>query len=118
MVKNLIKKGIRAEAIHGNKSQNARQLALKKFRTGKARVLVATDVASRGLDVDDITHVIQFDLPDVPDTYLHRIGRTARAGAGGTAYAFCEPKERQKLKDIEKLICMRVEIVKNPPFIG
>jgi ATP-dependent RNA helicase RhlE len=118
VVKNLQKKGIRADAIHGNKSQTARQKALKNFRTGKARVLVATDVASRGLDVDDISHIIQFDLPDVPETYLHRIGRTARAGAGGTALAFYEENEHQKLKDIERLIRMGVKRIKNHPYIA
>ena len=118
VVKNLQKKGIRADAIHGNKSQTARQTALKNFRMGKTDVLVATDVASRGLDVDDISHIIQFDLPDVPETYLHRIGRTARAGAEGTAFAFCEENEHQKLKDIEKLIRMRISRIKNHPFIA
>ena len=116
VVKKLQRKGIRAEAIHGNKSQTARQNALRSFRTGKSRVLVATDVASRGLDVDDISHVIQFDLPDVPETYLHRIGRTARAGAGGTAYVFCEESQRRELKEIERLIRMRVNIVQNHPY--
>ena len=116
VVKKLQRKGIRAEAIHGNKSQTARQIALKKFRTGKVRVLVATDVASRGLDVDNISHIIQFDLPDVPETYLHRIGRTARAGAGGTAYVFCEENQRRELKRIEQLIRMRVKIVQNHPY--
>jgi ATP-dependent RNA helicase RhlE len=116
VVKKLQRRGIRAESIHGNKSQFARQIALKNFRTGKARVLVATDVASRGLDVDNISHVIQFDLPDVPETYLHRIGRTARAGAGGTAFAFCEKNQHQQLKEIEGLIRMRVKIVKNHPY--
>jgi len=113
VVKNLKKKGIRTDAIHGNKSQTARQKALQSFRTGAIRVLVATDVASRGIDVDDISHVIQFDLPNEPETFLHRIGRTARAGAGGTAYAFCEENELPKLKKIEKLIRMRLKIVKN-----
>lgn len=116
VVKKLQRKGIRAEAIHGNKSQTARQNALKSFRTGKSRVLVATDVASRGLDVDNISHVIQFDLPDVPETYLHRIGRTARAGAGGTAFVFCEENQRRDLKEIERLIRMHVKIVKNHPY--
>jgi len=112
--KYLKRKGIRTDTIHGNKSQTARQKALSNFRTGKTRVLVATDVASRGIDVDEISHVIQFDLPDVPETYLHRIGRTARAGAGGIAYTFCEQNQRQMLKAIEKLIRMRLKIVKNP----
>ena len=118
VVNKLSRKRISAESIHGNKSQAARQSALKKFRTGKTRVLVATDVASRGIDVDDISHVIQFDLPDIPETYLHRIGRTARAGAGGTAFAFCEWSQRKQLKEIEQLIRMRVKIVKNHPYIG
>jgi len=113
LVKNLKKKGIRTDAIHGNKSQTARQNALQSFRTGAIRVLVATDVASRGIDVDEISHVIQFDLPNEAETYLHRIGRTARAGAGGIAYAFCEENELPKLKEIEKLIRMRLNIVKN-----
>ncbi len=117
VVKKLQRRGIRAESIHGNKSQSARQNALKNFRTGKVRVLVATDVASRGLDVDNISHVIQFDLPDVSETYLHRIGRTARAGAGGTAFAFCEKSQRQQLKEIEQLIRMRVKIVQNHPYM-
>ncbi len=116
VVKNLQKRSINADAIHGNKSQTARQEALKNFRTGRIRVLVATDVASRGLDVDDISHIIQFDMPDVPETYLHRIGRTARAGAGGTAFAFCEESERQQLKDIEKLIRMRVKVIQDIPY--
>jgi ATP-dependent RNA helicase RhlE len=116
IVKKLQRKGIRADSIHGNKSQTARQNALKNFRAGKARVLVATDVASRGLDVDNISHVIQFDLPDVAETYLHRIGRTARAGAGGTAFAFCEESQKRQLKEIEQLIRMRVKIVKNHPY--
>ena len=81
-------------------------------------MLVATDVASRGLDVDDITHVIQFDLPEVPETYLHRIGRTARAGAGGTAFVFCEASDRQKLKRIEKIIRMHINVVQKHPYIN
>ncbi len=116
VAKKLMRKKISAEAMHGDKSQNARQKALKSFRTGKTRVLVATDVASRGIDVDDISHVIQFDLPDVPETYLHRIGRTARAGAIGTAFAFCQQKERNELKKIEKFIHMKVMIIKEHPY--
>ena len=117
VVKKLRRKGIYSEPIHGNKSQSARQNALNNFRTGKTRVLVATDVASRGIDVDDISHVIQFDLPDMPETYLHRIGRTARAGAGGTAFAFCEKNQRKQLKEIERLIRMQVKIVQNHPYV-
>ena len=113
VVKILKRKGIRTDAIHGNKSQTARQNALQSFRIGAIRVLVATDVASRGIDVDEISHVIQFDLPNEAETYLHRIGRTARAGAGGIAYAFCEENQLPKLKEIEKLIRMRLKIVKN-----
>lgn len=113
VVKNLVRAGIRAEPIHGNKSQSARQRALKNFRTGTTRVLVATDVASRGIDVELISHVIQFDLPNEPETYVHRIGRTGRAGAGGIALAFCAEDERPYLRDIEKLIKQRIPIIRN-----
>jgi ATP-dependent RNA helicase RhlE len=99
----LVKDGVTAEAIHGNKSQGARQRALEAFRSGRARVLVATDIAARGIDVDGITHVINFDLPNEPESYVHRIGRTARAGAKGVAIAFCSPDERDYLRDIERL---------------
>ncbi|HMF30487.1 MAG TPA: DEAD/DEAH box helicase [Candidatus Lokiarchaeia archaeon] len=112
VVKHLNQVGINAAPIHGNKSQTARQQALKDFRDGRTRVLVATDVASRGIDVEDISHVIQFDLPTVPETYIHRIGRTARAGATGIAIAFCEGGERTFLKNIEKLIRMRVPVAR------
>ncbi|WP_371802878.1 DEAD/DEAH box helicase [Candidatus Lokiarchaeum ossiferum] len=108
IVKKLIQAGVGAEPIHGNKSQNARQKALKNFRDGTTRILVATDVAARGIDVENISHVIQFDLPDVSETYVHRIGRTARAGAGGIAIAFCASDERPLLRDIEKLIRMKI----------
>ena len=97
--------GVSSEAIHGNKSQGARQRALEAFRTGRARVLVATDIAARGIDVDGVTHVINFELPNEPESYVHRIGRTARAGAKGIALAFCAPDERAYLRDIEKLTC-------------
>ncbi len=108
VVKDLISKGIKAEAIHGNKSQSARQLALKNFKDKTTRVLVATDIAARGIDVDDLTHVINFELPNVAETYVHRIGRTGRAGASGTAISFCESEERAYLKDIQKLIGMQI----------
>ncbi len=113
VVKNLGRAGIESEAIHGNKSQAARQKALKRFRDGKIQVLVATDVVSRGIDIDDISHVIQFDLPHEPEVYVHRIGRTGRAGAGGTAISFCSDGERSDLKAIEKLIKMKVPVVRN-----
>ena len=104
IVKHLDMDGIAASAIHGNKAQNARERALAAFRDGSAPVLVATDIAARGIDVDDVTHVIQFDLPEVPETYVHRIGRTARAGASGEAVALCSHEDRDKLRAIEKLI--------------
>jgi ATP-dependent RNA helicase RhlE len=116
IVKNLTKAGIRAEPIHGNKSQSARQRALKNFQAGKTRVLVATDVVARGIDVEDISHVIQFDLPNEPETYVHRIGRTGRAGADGIALAFCAEDERPYLRDIEKLIRMHIPVIKEHPL--
>jgi ATP-dependent RNA helicase RhlE len=99
----LVKSGVAADAIHGNKSQRARQSALERFRAGRARVLVATDVAARGIDVDGVTHVINYELPNVPESYVHRIGRTARAGAAGVALSFCDPSERDFLRGIERL---------------
>jgi ATP-dependent RNA helicase RhlE len=98
------KAGHAADAIHGNKSQGARQRALENFRSGRSRVLVATDIAARGIDIDDITHVVNFELPNVAESYVHRIGRTARAGTGGIAISFCDSTERAFLRDIEKLI--------------
>ena len=111
----LSKCGIDAEAIHGNKSQGARQRALKRFRDGHARVLVATDIAARGIDVEGITHVINFELPNLPESYVHRIGRTARAGASGAAYSFCDPAERAYLKDIERLIQRPLTVIGDGP---
>ena len=102
--------GIESEAIHGNKSQSARERALDAFRRGESRVLVATDVASRGIDVEGISHVINFDLPNTPESYVHRIGRTGRAGALGEAISFCDPAERQLLVDIERLIRRRLPV--------
>ena len=108
---------IRAAAIHGNKSQNARQDALSDFKNGNLRVLVATDIAARGIDIDDLTHVINFDLPNVPETYVHRIGRTGRAGNTGIAISFCSAEERDELKDIQKLIRKNIPVVHEHPFI-
>jgi ATP-dependent RNA helicase RhlE len=102
---------IGAEAIHGNKSQGARTRALEQFRQGVTRVLVATDIAARGIDIDGITHVVNFDLPEVAESYVHRIGRTARAGAAGIAWSFCAEEERPLLRDIERLIRMRVPAI-------
>jgi ATP-dependent RNA helicase RhlE len=104
VVEHLGKTGHSAAAIHGNKSQGARQRALEDFRSGRSRVLVATDIAARGIDIDAISHVINFELPDVAETYVHRIGRTARAGSAGAAIAFCDPSERDSLKAIERLV--------------
>ena len=103
--------GVRADAIHGNKSQGARQRAIAGFRDGTLRVLVATDIAARGIDIDGLTHVINYELPNVPETYVHRIGRTARAGAAGTAISFCDRAERASLRDIEKLTRRRLAVV-------
>ncbi len=107
--------GIGSDAIHGNKSQNARQRALEDFRSGRTRVLVATDIAARGLDIDCITHVINYELPHEPESYVHRIGRTARAGTDGIAIAFCAPDERPLLRDIERLIRRPLTVVGAPP---
>ena len=106
VVRRLVQAGIAAEAIHGNKSQGQRERVLAAFRTGKVRTLVATDIAARGIDVDGISHVVNFDLPNVPETYVHRIGRTARAGAEGIAISLCDAEEMAFLRDIEKLIRM------------
>ena len=111
----LEKGGVAAEAMHGNKSQGARQRALERFRRGEARVLVATDIAARGIDVDDISHVINFELPNVPESYVHRIGRTARAGADGIAYSFCDADERESLGQIESLIRQRLTVIGDAP---
>jgi ATP-dependent RNA helicase RhlE len=111
----LTRAGIRAEAIHGNKSQNARQRALLNFKTRQTRILVATDIAARGIDIDELTHVINFELPNVPETYVHRIGRTGRAGASGIALSFCDAEEKEFLRDIEKLIGLRIPVVEDHP---
>jgi len=116
LVKKLGKAGIDAAAIHGNKSQNARERALGAFREGDLRLLVATDIAARGIDVEGISHVVNFDLPNVPETYVHRIGRTARAGASGIAFSFCDVEERPYLADIERLIKQHVPRVEDHAF--
>jgi ATP-dependent RNA helicase RhlE len=108
--------GIGAEAIHGNKSQTARQNALKNFKEGKIRALVATDIAARGIDIDGLTHVINFDIPNIPETYVHRIGRTGRAGASGRALSFCDHEEREFLRDILRLIKRDIPVVEEQPF--
>lgn len=108
--------GILAEAIHGDKSQGARQRALEGFKTGKLRVLVATDIAARGIDIDELSHVINFDIPNIPETYVHRIGRTGRAGMDGTAISFCDHEEKAYLRDIHKLIAKNIPVVNDHPF--
>jgi ATP-dependent RNA helicase RhlE len=110
VAKDLNQYGIRAEAIHGNKSQSARQTALANFKSGKNRALVATDIAARGIDIDELSHVLNYELPNVPETYVHRIGRTGRAGASGRAISFCDAEERAYLRDIEKLIGKKVPV--------
>lgn len=117
VVKILQRNNIRAAAIHGNKSQNARQGALNDFKNGTLRVLVATDIAARGIDIDELTHVINFDLPNVPETYVHRIGRTGRAGNTGIAISFASIDEREELRDIQKLIGKLIPIIKEHPFM-
>ncbi|MDD3037609.1 DEAD/DEAH box helicase [Bacteroides sp.] len=113
----LTKAGIGAEAIHGNKTQNARQRALTNFKSHSLRALIATDIAARGIDVDLLSHVINYELPNVPETYVHRIGRTGRAGHEGTAISFCESEELPYLKDIQKLIGKNIPVIKDHPFI-
>lgn len=116
VVRILQKSNITAEAIHGNKAQNARQRALNNFKAQTTRVLVATDIAARGIDVDELEYVINFEMPNVPETYVHRIGRTGRAGAKGTAISFCDAEEKAYLKDIEKLIAKRIPVVSEHPY--
>jgi ATP-dependent RNA helicase RhlE len=116
ITKDLFKAGIQAEAIHGNKSQSARQNALNNFKTRKTRVLVATDIAARGIDVDELSHVINYDLPNIPETYVHRIGRTGRAGLGGVALSFCDHEEKEYLKDIQKLISKSIPVIEDHPY--
>jgi ATP-dependent RNA helicase RhlE len=118
IVRVLGKSGISAAAIHGNKSQNARQKALSDFKSGALPVLIATDIAARGIDIDDLATVINFDLPNIPETYVHRIGRTGRANASGIAISFCDIEERPYLKDIQKLIKQSIPVVDEHPFTG
>lgn len=117
IVRSLRKAGVPSEAIHGNKSQPARQNALKGFKAGRIKVLVATDIAARGIDIDALELVINFDLPNEPETYVHRIGRTGRAGATGRAWSFCSPDEIPYLWDIQKLIGLSIPIVDNHPYV-
>jgi ATP-dependent RNA helicase RhlE len=114
IVRFLAAAGIEANAIHGNKSQAQRERALGLFRSGQAPILVATDIAARGIDIPGVSHVLNFDLPDVPEQYVHRIGRTARAGAEGRAFAFCSPDERGNLRDIERLTRQKIDVVPLP----
>jgi ATP-dependent RNA helicase RhlE len=118
VVKVLVKNHITAEAIHGNKAQNARQRALDNFKSAKTRVLVATDIAARGIDVDNLAYVINYEIPNIPETYVHRIGRTGRAGANGTAFSFCEEEERPYLKDIQKLIGKQIPVREEHGFVS
>ena len=118
IAKDLTKQGIPAAAIHGNKSQTARVTALEDFKSGKTRVLVATDIAARGIDISELSHVFNYDLPEVPETYVHRIGRTARAGADGTAVSFCAPEEQEYLAGIEKLNRRKIPVVSGHPWDG
>lgn len=116
VVKVLQKENISAAAIHGNKSQNARQNALQNFKNGNLRVLVATDIAARGIDIDDLSHVMNFELPEVPETYVHRIGRTGRAGNTGIALSFCDADEKTELRDIQKLIGKTIPVFTDHPY--
>lgn len=116
VVKELKRTGITAEAIHGNKSQEARQRALRNFKNRTTRIMVATDIAARGIDIDELTHVFNYELPNVPETYVHRIGRTGRAGASGIALSFCDVEEAICLRDIQKLIGRQLEVETDQPY--
>ncbi len=118
VVKQLAKQEIIAEAIHGNKSQTARQKALNNFKDGNIKVLIATDIAARGIDVSKLSLVINYDLPNIPETYVHRIGRTGRAKASGIAISFCDREERPYLRDIEKLIKQKIKVINEHPFVN
>lgn len=117
VVKALAKNGVEAAAIHGNKSQNNRQRVLEGFKNQEITVLVATDIAARGIDIDQLPYVINFDLPNISETYVHRIGRTGRAGNSGLAISFCDASEKPYLKDIEKLIRMKIKVVSDHPYV-
>ena len=116
ITRNLKKEKIKAAAIHGDKAQNARQKALQEFKDGQIRVLVATDIAARGIDIDKLKYVVNYDMPNVAETYVHRIGRGGRAGDEGVSISICEPEENSYIKDIEKLIDQKIEIIKDNPF--
>jgi ATP-dependent RNA helicase RhlE len=116
LARQLSRAGVRADAIHGNKSQNERQRTLQNFKNNHTRVLVATDIAARGIDIDDLSHVINYDLPEQAETYIHRIGRTGRAGASGIAISFCDYEEKISLSDIQKLIKKKIAVVKDHPY--
>ncbi|TFH38514.1 MAG: DEAD/DEAH box helicase, partial [Chrysiogenales bacterium] len=116
VTKNLVRAGIKAEAIHGNKSQGARQSALGNFKAKRTRVLVATDIAARGIDVEQLSHVINFEIPNIPETYVHRIGRTGRAGLGGTALSFCDGDEKVFVADIQKLLSKKIPVCEGHPY--
>lgn len=116
VVEVLDKSGLSSAAIHGNKSQNARQRALEDFRSGHVRILVATDIAARGIDIDNVSHVINFEVPNVAESYVHRIGRTARAGAEGIAISFCDSEEKSFIRDIERLIGKKIPVNMDQPF--
>jgi len=118
VAKDLVRAGIKAEAIHGNKSQNARQRALSNFKSGATRILVATDIAARGIDVEKLSHVINYEIPNIPETYVHRIGRTGRAGADGVAFSFCDTEERAYIRDIHKLTAIQIPVIHDHPFVS
>jgi ATP-dependent RNA helicase RhlE len=118
LAEQLEKDGFVTAAIHGNKSQGARQQALNAFKNGQVKILVATDIAARGIDVDDISHIVNYELPMEPEAYVHRIGRTARAGASGIALSFCDGEERGLLRDIERVIRVKLPVVEDHPFVG
>jgi len=116
VVKDLIKDGIKAEAIHGNKTQNARQKALKNFKDKTTRVLVATDIAARGIDIDELALVINYEIPNISETYVHRIGRTGRAGASGKAISFSDYEEKAFIRDIQKLMDLKIPVIENHSY--